>query len=232
MLSYHEGSNELIIATKSSLNGLMVNILKELTDEKFTKEDLTDLKHFLRIKSATMVIEAVDPIRDPHIITYENNRIYLLDLIYNELEFSKKTYVNLKSDAEKFNMKHKKLLETLHTFEELELWYKTVSSMDFNPAVPFEGFVLEDAAFNMLKVKTKYYQFWKSMRTVAEYIKRDKKVKLKDLTNFTGGLFFKWLCKNPSLYQTTINLPELRKQFLVDNDFSEIQDTDEKYLLK
>ena len=232
MLGYQPATDELIVATKSSLNGPMNELFMKNLTEKYTSDELLGTKHYLKVKNATLVIEVVDPIRDPHIIDYDNARMYLLDIVYNEMTFSKKSYDKMVDDSAKFDMKYKKLVTTISSWPEFMEWYNKVTSETYHMDLPIEGYVIEDANGFMVKIKTYYYSFWKRMRGVVAQLHGGRKVNTSALYNVTANRFYNWLVKNPAKYEKDINMLTLRKDFLASANLEDILKTNEKHLLK
>ena len=112
--------------------------------------------------------------RDPHIIDYPENHLFLLDLIYNKMEFEKVPYTKLQIFANHFGLECKSKETEFYNWQDFFDYYmkisqQTESTSDKN----IEGWVIEDSNGYMVKLKNQYYNFWKFMRALTgEVIKK------------------------------------------------------------
>lgn len=205
ILGYDEETDNLIIASKSSINGEYADYFKNLLYS--TIDDIECLKMYLKENNCSMVFEVIDIENDPHIIEYDKSKIVLLDVIYNEINFRKISYPRLCTIANKFNFEIKEEVDIIWTKagldEFLDLTQREGYSYDFKN---IEGFVLEDANGFMFKVKTYYYTFWKYMRGEVAKILTGKEPKIKN--QFTA-----WVLNNLTELSTKDSLISIRKSF-------------------
>lgn len=200
ILGYDKESDELLITSKSSLDGEHVGYLKDLLKDK----DLDAIKEYLKENNSSMVFEAIDIKNDPHIIKYNENKLVLLDVIKNDLKFEKLNYKDLKTVGAKFDFEVKELAYTLNSIQEFWDWYYKVQEEDFQYKNEYvEGFVIEDANSFMVKVKLDYYNTWKFMRGVFQKVKKMGYInRTSTLTTKLHNDFYNWCVKNKD------NLPE------------------------
>lgn len=169
IVGYDKESDELVIATKSSLNGDHVQYFKDILKDK----DLESIKEYVKTNNCSMVFEVIDIVNDPHIIKYNKNDVILLDVIKNTMEFEKLDYEELQKVASRFNLSVKEKAVTINSTQEFWNWYYEVTQEDYKYKDEYvEGFVIEDSNGFIVKVKLDYYNKWKFMRGVLNEVKR------------------------------------------------------------
>ena len=168
LISYNEETDDLFITTKSDPTGDFAIWLKNALYERCNKDQIEEIKRYCKDNNVTLVFENVDMIHDPHIIKYNTSRLFLLSIIYNEIDFRQTEYEEVQKIGQKFGLETKTLGYTIDSWEEFFDWYNEVLSDDykFNDKI-IEGFVIEDSKGYMTKLKLSYYKFWKHMRGVA-----------------------------------------------------------------
>ena len=200
IVSYNKATDDLFVASKSTDKGDYVGyIRKQLTPI------YNEVLSFLRIhNNLTLVFECVDVVNDPHIIEYKHDCLILLDAIYNELEFKKVDYSELKDIAKTINCRVKEKAFELKDWDAFRDLYNKVQDEEYRYKEQYiEGFVFEDQTGFMTKCKTAYYNLWKKMRGVAQQALRSGYItKTGMLTSSTENLFYGF-CKN--LYQADYN---------------------------
>lgn len=200
ILGYDKESDEILITSKSSLEGDHVGYFKDLLKDK----DMEPIKQYLKENNSSMVFEVIDIKNDPHIIKYNESKLILLDVIKNDLKFQKLNYKDLKNVGEKFGFEVKELAYTLNNIQEFWDWYYMVEEEDFQYKNEYvEGFVIEDENGFMVKVKLDYYNTWKFMRGVFQKVKKTGYInKTSTLTTKLHNDFYNWCVTNKE------NLPE------------------------
>ena len=172
LLSVYE--EELFFATKSTNAKEYVTYFKDIFYEKLTATQIEQIKEKCQKENVTMLFEVLDPFHDPHIIKYEKTHVILLDIVKNKTTTEKVEYQELKAFAEKNHLEIKKHLSTIKNKEELQTIYEEIMSDTYKfTSYPIEGVILEDNHKFMTKVKTKYYNKWKYLRTLIEKKKWD-----------------------------------------------------------
>jgi tRNA splicing ligase len=165
--------NNFILATKSRLDGIHKEWFEDIFYKTITSKGGLNLFNFLKENNATALFEVVDIKNDPHIISYKNNKIVLLDIVKNSLKFEKVlSYKDLKKkSSEEFDLECKELVCEFDNFEELLDFYNESQkeSWKFNGNY-IEGVVFEDSNGYMTKLKTGFYQEWKHLRSISEEV--------------------------------------------------------------
>ena len=214
MIAFNEETDDLFITTKSNPDGDYARWLREDLEKQCDPDDIEFIREYCKNHNATMVVECVDIERDPHVIAYPKTKIYLLDVVYNEIPFRRLPYEELREIGLHSNLEYKELAYTLETWQEFYDWYNLVTGEDYlykSERVRdrhIEGFVIEDADGFMVKIKLPYYQFWKFMRGIAQEVLRTgylTHAKLALLTTPEANYFYGWL-------------KEYREQVLAAND--------------
>lgn len=192
IIGYDKESDQLIIASKSSLNGEHAQWFKDLLKNK----DLELIKEYVKQNNCSMVFEVIDIENDPHIIKYDKSDIVLLDVIDNSIEFKKLPYEELQEVVAKFNFTVKEKAITLNSTQEFWDWYYEVTQEEYKYKNAYvEGFVVEDSNGFTVKVKLDYYNQWKFMRSIlGEVIKQGYINKTSKLTTKFHNDFYNW-CK-------------------------------------
>lgn len=173
LLGWDKEKNDFLFATKGSLDGLYVDYFKNVFFKQFknTPTKLKEFKKYLRNCDGkkTFVFEVIDPENDPHIIHYNNPKIILLDVIFNDISFKNERYSCLKDYQDNFGFEIKEEAGTFNNWSEFSEWYLQ-KSKDYNNQI--EGYVIQDSNGFHFKVKTEYYNFWKQCRNIVESVKK------------------------------------------------------------
>lgn len=199
LISYNKDTDDLMFATKSVVDYAaepndLVLLCKKLYEEIATDVQRQNLLDYLRTHNQTVVCECVHK-NDPHIIEYDKNAIYLLDIIENDFEGAKMDYHNLRSFASGVGLICKEKAFVLNNWEDLYNQYLEVTVQDYEYKGKYiEGFVLEDNEGFMIKLKLFYYKFWKMLRSLShEVLKRGYTEKPEMLWNAESNLYYGWL---------------------------------------
>ena len=197
MVSYDEAADDLMFASKSSLNGPFVGYLKDMFFAATTAGIRESIRDFIRENNVTFVFECVDMVNDPHVIKYPESGLYLLDIIDNTADFHHMNYETMCKLAGKWGLTPKKKARILESYGELREFFDEAMDPDYTyEGDVIEGFVLEDAAGFMLKMKLDYYRFWKRMRGVAaETFKRGMMTSTSSLATPLANEFYGWARK-------------------------------------
>lgn len=221
LVSVYKG--EFIFASKSVLEGEHVNYLRDIFNSKISEEGKNKLLKYLESENSTAVFEVIDVKNDPHIIEYKNNDIILLDIIKNDLVYSKKSYSTLQNVACRSNISCKKLCYTIKSMNEFTELVDKIKSYDYIfEEVPIEGYVFEDSKGFMTKLKSGYYYTWKTLRDVIlrDAFNQGYSLRTGSLSSPIMNQFYQWLINKISQYKTKEerlsnieNIIELRKKF-------------------
>jgi tRNA splicing ligase len=160
----------------------------------YGKDKINEMNFHCNKNNCTMVFEVIDTQNDPHIIEYEGDRVVLLDIIKNNITFSKLPYNQLVDIANTIGLIVKEKAIKLFTSKEFEKFYNSILNEEQDEYKEIEGFVFEDDKGFMFKLKTPYYNFWKFMRGVANGVSKNGCYKKESfLTDEYSQSFYTWL---------------------------------------
>ncbi|MDL0079662.1 RNA ligase [Helicobacter zhangjianzhongii] len=229
--------SKLFITSKSDALSPYATIMRELIDSHLahhartiqsTKESLeSTLATYLKDQNLSLVFEIIEPSKDPHIIAYSTPQVILLDAIYNTPNLAKLPYDELCALGARFGFRVKEQVGSIACWEEFMEFLRKHDQLpsDESPHAKdsrllgsgaredgfIEGFVLEDSAGFMLKIKLPYYQGWKHLRNLLESPSTKSRHNLiAKLKSPLTQEFAKWL-ESTSTEQSLI---ALREQFL------------------
>lgn len=199
IVGYDKEKDELVIASKSSVSGEHAGYVKKLLSESCN--DLAALKAYLKREKVSMVFEVIDVKNDPHIIEYAESHIVLLDVIKNDIKFSKLPYSEMVEVAKEFGFQHKKIAKVYNNMQELKdlLTNEKVTDEWLSGSGKYEdgyieGYVFEDMNGFMFKYKLPYYKSWKALRQIIPLVLRYGKItRTSSLTTKTANDFYQWL---------------------------------------
>ena len=164
LIGYDHNNDKMLFASKSSLDGDYVEYIKSVY-EKLPQMAKDGIESAVKQNNVTLVFECVCHKDNTHPIWYENEHLYLLDIVHNSFKFQKVAYSTVKAFADTRGIEVKELVATFNDFEEFYRFKKSLGSMSPNTKKPsHEGFVFEDATGFMFKYKLPFYRYWKSMR--------------------------------------------------------------------
>ena len=145
----------------------------------------------------SFVFECVDMEHDPHIIDYPQSGLYLLDIVRNEMNFEKYEYDHMCRVAGQFGLRPKEKAFEIATWQEFFDWYYDILQEDYEyHGRRIEGFVVEDSAGYMTKLKLFYYNFWKLLRGVShEAIRKGYITRTAVLTTPLANEYYAWVRK-------------------------------------
>lgn len=171
MVAYDADNDSFFITSKSDPLGDFAGYVREAFYANVKNADA--LKEYLKQKDVTLVFECVDMVHDPHIIKYDKSHLFLLDIVKNNINYEKLPYSHVVEIARNFGFEAKKRAIQLQNWNDFRDWYNEVMDDDYlYDGHEIEGFVVEDSAGFMVKVKLAYYRLWKHMRSVAQEILR------------------------------------------------------------
>ena len=202
IVSFDNDTNKLFVSSKSTNCGEYAEFFKDYLIKHKVYEKL---EKFLKGSDLSLVFEVCTE-KDPHIVKYDKDTIFLLEAFHNTFKQNTVDYDTLKIIADDIDVqvKHKSLVLDNKT-DFLSFIYVLEGELGkklFNT----EGYVLEDTNHFRVKYKTWSYRFWKYVRN------KGGKVSLKDdLKNFP--LFEKEIKQ----IETVVNEGLDMKQFIVKN---------------
>lgn len=197
IVSYNEYEDDLFIASKSTIDSEFAQWFKDMLYEKVSSEYLANMKEYIKENNVSFVFECVDMKNDPHIIEYPESELFLLDIVRNDMDFSKYEYDQMVDIANQFGLTHKEKAFEIATWQEFYDWYYDILEEDYEyNGRKIEGFVIEDSVGYMTKLKLTYYNFWKFMRSIShEAIRNGYIRKTSALTTPTANEFYAWVRK-------------------------------------
>lgn len=218
LIGYDSHADELVYATKSTVNGDHATWLKDQIESRLNKTQLMDLRRILRDCQLSLAFEVIEPEKDPHIIEYDQPNVILLDGIRRSMEFKRINYDELQTLARIFSFDTKQLGPTIHDKSALTGFLHAVTETGFkHKGEETEGLVIEDKDGTMFKVKLPYYNLWKHARSASQAVKRfhekGSPIKPHFTENPVIALFVQWLLgKDESM--AGMDIISLRKLFL------------------
>lgn len=197
IVSYNEYENDLFIASKSTIDSQFAQWFKEMLYDKVSSENIEKMKEFAKEHNVSFVFECVDMKNDPHIIEYPNSELFLLDIIQNDMNFTKYEYDTMVDIANQFGLTPKEKAFEIATWQDFFDWYYDVLEEDYEyNGRKIEGFVIEDSVGYMTKLKLTYYNFWKFMRSIShEAIRKGYIQKTSALTTPIANEYYAWVRK-------------------------------------
>lgn len=173
IVSYDADSDDLFITTKSNPTGNYAEMFKKMLFSKMSILSRDDMKDICKKQDVSFVFECVDMKNDPHVIEYPESELFLLTIVKNTMKFEQIPYETLLNIGSALKVKVKEKAFEIANWRDFVDWYNEVTSegYEYNGKI-IEGFVIEDAEGNMVKIKLQYYNFWKFMRGVAHEVLR------------------------------------------------------------
>lgn len=206
IVSYNEYEDDLFIATKSTIEGEFAQWLKEMLHEKISSENLEKMKEYCKEHCVSFVFECVDMTHDPHVIDYPQNELFLLDIVRNQMEFSKYEYEEMVNVANTIGLIPKEKAFEISNWQDFFDWYYGILEEEYEyNGRKIEGFVIEDSAGYMAKLKLAYYNFWKFMRSISQEAIRNGYIKRTSaLTTPLANEYYSWVRKLHDVEDKTI----------------------------
>jgi len=229
LVSYDAENDDLFIASKSSITGDHAKWAREILNTCTTEEQRAFIKDYAKDNEVTFVFEVVDPVNDPHIIEYPNKTMYLLDVVYNTVEFKKLSFKELQEMASKIGVPCKTKSYVLNDWHEFMDFYRDTHTNEYTVnGEPIEGYVLEDSNGFMTKMKLNFYTFWKSLRFVASLVARQGYMRdTGQLRTPIMNYFYAYLTRGKEETGTlpSDNIIALRKAFLESDEGAQFKGT-------
>lgn len=197
IVSYDEYNDDLFIASKSTTDSQFAEWLKEAIYNQITEENREEMKQYAKDNNVSFVFENVDMKNDPHIIEYPESKLYLLDIVYNQMDFAKYDYEIMCDIAHQFGLTPKEKAFEIANWQDFYDWYYDILEEDYEyNGRKIEGFVIEDSVGYMTKLKLTYYNFWKFMRAIShEAIRNGYIKKTSALTTPIANEYYAWVRK-------------------------------------
>ena len=197
IVSYNDETDDLFITTKSSPDGDYAVWLRGMLESMTSENDRAAMRFLAKDANVSFVFECVDMAHDPHIIEYDGNKLFLLDIVSNNMNFHKLSYDQVCKVAESIHLTPKERAYVIEDWPAFFDWYYEVTSEDYlYNGRHIEGFVVEDQRGFMVKLKLQYYNFWKYMRAIAHEAIRKGHIDGKRTASLTTALanqFYGWV---------------------------------------
>ncbi|MEE3423705.1 MAG: RNA ligase [Succinimonas sp.] len=217
LMSWYDG--KLFTTSKSNPESAFAGYFRDLLQECCPRPEV--LREYLEQNRATLLFECIDVKRDPHIIRYPENRLVLLDIIDNKLEFARRSYQEVCDLAARAGLPAKRHALTLSSFAEFQSWYRKQLSESLDPGIPhIEGYVIEDARSFMLKLKLPFYAKWKNLRIVAGLV-YNRREPARTLGKHSQR-FYDWLTRKVQAQSASgaefprMSIPDLRDMYVAE----------------
>ena len=212
-------NDELVFASKSTTEGIHVDLFKNLF-QKLPTSLQEEIKELLKRNCCSMMFEVISQ-EDTHIIKYDQDHLYVLDMIQNTLDvngkhidvsFSRERLAELDSILKKYDTQLISIVKTVqqvNTMDELT----NIINKELNSHHESEGFVLVDSNGFMTKFKGPYYNTWKYRRNrILEPYQQNGKIPYENCKNeddrkfadFLSTLEYDVVCKS-----TLLNIKEM-----------------------
>lgn len=215
-------NDELVFASKSTTEGMHVDLFKNLF-QKLPTSLQEEIKELLKRNCCSMMFEVISQ-EDTHIIKYDQDHLYVLDMIQNTLDvngkhidvsFSRERLAELDSILKKYDTQLISIVKTIqqvNTMDELT----NIINKELNSHHESEGFVLVDSNGFMTKFKGPYYNTWKHRRNrILEPYQQNGKIPYENCKNeddrkfadFLSTLEYNVVCKS-----TLLNIKEMMER--------------------
>ena len=171
-----DSNGNIIFATKAQIGSNYAQILKKNMYDIYGEKCVDKIAKFCYNNNVTMLFECIDTKLDPHIIKYKKNECILLDIVDNDMKFSKMPYIDMCNVAMEIGVEHKYFDRTINNYDDLMDYISLINKDYFTLRTDriddecVEGFVFEDDDGFMFKLKTPYYREWKMLRNVAHTV--------------------------------------------------------------
>ena len=174
IVSYNKEKDDLFVASKSTNKGDYVNYINAQLEPY--RENILSLYRGAPSTNFSLVFECIDKDNDPHIIEYKENKLVLLDAIFNDMTFRTFDYETLLyTIGNGIGCPVKELAYTLNDWDEFrDLYYKLTNPDNLYQyeGEYIEGFVFVDSVGFMTKCKSEYYNSWKKLRGISDQVLR------------------------------------------------------------
>ena len=212
---------ENIKLTDSSINSSYAIIFKNIFYDTVSENNREKIFNYIRKYNCSFVFEVIDPVFDPHIIEYNENQIVLLDIILNQIKYDCFIDIILKEKACEFGLKCKETAYVINSPEMFKRLYDDANSKysDYLGR-KIEGYVIKDASYKMVKLKTRFYSEWKRIRSLLPVIfsikdtEQLEKFIVKNEFDFEMACKIKYIFNNKEKYCLNTSIIQIRNDYL------------------
>lgn len=187
MVSYDKDLDDFVFATKNTIitsttpkqdNHHYVELLRDMFYRTFNKKQQDLIKEIIMLNRVTFTFEVIHH-SDKHITTESEDKLVLLDIIINTIDFKVVTSKKLKSLHRYIRQLHDNRTELKCHLKEIGISFKTPENFEKyinhdkeNLLGDTEGYVLYDQSGQMIKYKSIFYLFFKEVRNMLNRIER------------------------------------------------------------
>ncbi len=187
ILAWDDANDDLMFCSKSKANGPYADMFKQAFLQTIDEGAVDAFREFLKDGKHTMVFEVIHE-NDPHIIKYEGNKVVLLDIVSNEIEFKRIPYDTLYRNWLAYVPIKRCIMGNIRDEHDLRGFIEKISK-----AKGIEGVVLEDTDNFMVKVKTDYYNSWKMLRRYTAEVVKTGRCRTGGLKTDEKMKFYEWM---------------------------------------
>lgn len=213
LMSYNRKLDEMMYMTKqmSSLDNedsMSEHVIwaKEIINKSV--KNMKALDKYLKDNDVTVIFEIIDPIRDTHVIKYDEQKAIMLDIVDNSINFNSKKFHHVEELSKACKCEHKMWVMRMRNGKQ------SIENMirDMSDSMGIEGYVIKDGSGHMYKLKTPYYKRWKKLRTVKNSVyAKGEYVGNQSLQRGIEREFYEWLLEHEDVADKSII--ELRDMF-------------------
>lgn len=208
IVGYDKSSDSVIYCSKSTIEGEFAKLNKEVLELLGVTEE--KLKSVVS-NGYSLVMEIIHPEKDPHIIEYSEPDAILLDIVKNDFEFQRVPYGEMVEVAKALGIKHKEEAQVgIVDWKHLQEWING-EAMETTE----EGWVIEDSAGFMFKLKATFYSRWKMLRGLKDAVHKNG-FRISDKAFDSESIKFLTWCKNNFTQEElrSKDIIELRNMFM------------------
>lgn len=167
-------SQDLFLTSKSTPDSEFAQWFQEIFEQAFSEGQRERIRRWLVDNEASMAFEVIDPVRDPHMIEYDQASVVLLDVFHRAAHCEKLPYDDLAKLGQHLGLPVKQRGMSFSNMAALSGWLRSVTrDLSARPGGrDIEGYVLEDAQGFQTKIKLPHYAFWKRMRSAKDRLAR------------------------------------------------------------
>jgi len=175
ILGWDHLNEELFFTSKSTPESPFAGWFREIFEGEVGDAGIRKTQDLVKNRNLSLVFEVNDPVRDPHMIAYDQPHVVLLDALERLEDFAPLGATDREQIAQIIGIKSKAPGPTLKNWKDFSGWIRAVKReghlYQYREKY-IEGFVVEDAAGYQFKIKLDFYSFWKQMRAFKDRIRR------------------------------------------------------------
>jgi tRNA splicing ligase len=202
----------LVYTSKSRVDGDYAINFKRIINERYP-DAIPLIEKLLRTNNYCLTFEVFAKF-DPHIVDYREEDVVLLDIFKRDQSGEKLPYDMVCNFATNIGLKCKQIFAIINDGAGFTNFIDSRNIYIENQNR--EGFVLEDSAGYMFKLKLPWYVFWKQMRGIKDRVLKGKEIGLETFKTQLAYKFYSFLSILKKNNDSRINLDiiSLRKIFL------------------